>query len=236
MKEFANLSNTMASESCSHDIDPERTLTMLEDVFYCSDSVDNKQLVSLKEIFDIHFDAPLSMNGLEILVHVCEKADSGSSSKDKHCDRECIHPSAAYFAEEFFTSFSESSTIISSKEGSVIVQATQIENDTVATDDKPEYGRESSFPCVNPESEKTNELSGTALINTTSTSAKKSIGEQDAQKVGDLCDAQYKSLLDETGLESMLHYVRLPKFLVTSQKLIDLKGKICNVTENGNVC
>ena len=89
---------------------------------------------------------------------------------------------------------------------------------------------------MNTESEKTNELSGTASINTTSTSAKKSIGGQDAQKVGDLCDAQYKALLDETGLESMLHYVRLPRFLVTSQKLIDLKGKICNVTENGNVC
>ena len=138
MKEFANLSNTMASESCSHDIDPERTLTMLEDVFDCSDSVGNEQLVSLKEMFDIHLDAPLSMNGLEILAHVCEKADSGSSNKDNHCDRECIHPSTAYFAEEFFTSSSESSTVISSKEGSMIVQATHIENNTVATDDKPE--------------------------------------------------------------------------------------------------
>ena len=72
MNEFANLFITMGSESCSLNIDPERTLTMIEDVYDCSDSVDNEQLMSLKETFDIHLDAPPSINGLEILVHVCE--------------------------------------------------------------------------------------------------------------------------------------------------------------------
>ena len=97
----------------------------------------------------------------------------------------------------------------------MIVQATEIEKDTVATNDKLEYGTESSFPNTNTEPEKTNEFLGTASINTTSTSAKKSIVEQDAQKVRDLCDAQYKALLDETDFESMLQYVRLPRCLVT---------------------
>ena len=55
---FANLSNKMASESCSLDIDPEKTMTMIEDVLDYSDSVDNEQLVSIKEMFYIHLDAP----------------------------------------------------------------------------------------------------------------------------------------------------------------------------------
>ena len=48
----------MASESCSLDIDPEKTMTMIEDVLDYSDSVDNEQLVSIKEMFYIHLDAP----------------------------------------------------------------------------------------------------------------------------------------------------------------------------------
>ena len=80
----------------------------------------------------------------------------------------------------------------------MIVQATQIEKDTVVTGDQPEYGRELSFPCTNAEPETKNKLSVTASINTTWTSAKKSIGEQDAQKAGDLRDGQYKALLAET--------------------------------------
>ena len=103
---ICKLSNRMACESCSFDIDPEKTMTMTEDVLDCSDSVDNEQLVSIKEMFYIHLDAPLTINGLEILAHVCEKAVSSLSSKDNHCDRECIHPSTGYFAEELFTSFS----------------------------------------------------------------------------------------------------------------------------------
>ena len=104
--EFANLYDRMASESCSLDIDPEKTMTMVEDVLDCSDSVDNEQLVSIKEMFYNHLDAPPNINGLEILARVCEKAVNSLSSKDINCDRECIHPSTGYFAEELFTSFS----------------------------------------------------------------------------------------------------------------------------------
>ena len=47
---------------------------------------------------------PPNINGF--LAYVSEKAVNSLSSKDNHCDRECMHPSTGYFAEELFTRFS----------------------------------------------------------------------------------------------------------------------------------
>ena len=45
----------------------------------------------------------------------------------------------------------------------MIVQATQIEKDTVATGDQPEYGRKLSFPCTNAEPETTNKFTSDSI-------------------------------------------------------------------------